>query len=251
MTSKSKPTMNPTVEDEVGDAHTNPNAQPNANDISVPWSEIFSRHEAVLCSHLEMLSMVKEQIAPEVNGFQTVSSMVNKTVLAMNQLKIARKHMVSKTATPSTSSSSNSSNPTQSTDTEANTRKKRRRISRDTDTDRPGATDETRAPKRYRDSSFQPSTEQDGEFVSFSLGTEDISAEVQRRLKIKEEQRLKKENPKADKRKRDSLASDEGESPITSRPRRKRFRLGTAYQRSSDLADNDAGSPNKKRRTSP
>lgn len=58
-------------------------------------NQIFSRHEAVLCSHLEMLSMVKEQIAPEVNGFQTVSSMVNKTVLAMNQLKIARKHMVS------------------------------------------------------------------------------------------------------------------------------------------------------------
>ena len=57
--------------------------------------QIFSRHEAVLYSHLEMLSMVKEQIAPEVNGFQTVSSMVNKTVLAMNQLKIARKHMVS------------------------------------------------------------------------------------------------------------------------------------------------------------
>lgn len=59
------------------------------------YDQIFSRHEAVLCSHLEMLSMVKDQIAPEVNGFQTVSSMVNKTVLAMNQLKIARKHMVS------------------------------------------------------------------------------------------------------------------------------------------------------------
>lgn len=57
--------------------------------------QIFSRHEAFLCSHLDMLSMVKDQIAPEVNGFQTVSSMVNKTVLAMNQLKIARKHIVS------------------------------------------------------------------------------------------------------------------------------------------------------------
>ena len=57
--------------------------------------QIFSRHEAFLCSHLDMLSMVKDHIAPEVNGFQTVSSMVNKTVLAMNQLKIARKHIVS------------------------------------------------------------------------------------------------------------------------------------------------------------
>jgi hypothetical protein len=116
--------MNPTVEDEVDCSHSpeaTPKGNPNANN-TVPWSEvclrkartenmdvlrrtatdrlylfdqIFSRHEAVLCSHLEMLSMVKEQIPPEVNGFQTVSSMVNKTVLAMNQLKIARKHMVS------------------------------------------------------------------------------------------------------------------------------------------------------------
>ncbi|CRL20793.1 unnamed protein product [Penicillium camemberti] len=249
MTPKFKPAMNPTVEDEV--AHgvpANPNSNPNPDGTPVPWSEIFSRHEAVLCSHLEMLSMVKEQIAPEVNGFQTVSSMVNKTVLAMNQLKIARKHMVSKNATPSSSSSSN---PTQSTETEANTRKKRRRISRDNDTARPERADEIRAPKRYRDSSSQPTPEQDGEFTSVSLGTEDISAEVQRRLKIKEEQRLKKENPKADKRKRDSLVSNEGESSITSKPRKKRLRLENEHKRHGELMDNDADAPKKKRRRSP
>ncbi|KAJ5506692.1 hypothetical protein N7453_005649 [Penicillium expansum] len=245
--------MNPTVEEVSDDGHATPNANPNANEPPVPWSEIFSRHEAVLCSHLEMLSMVKDQIAPEVNGFQTVSSMVNKTVLAMNQLKIARKHMMSRTATPSTSNSSNSSNPTQSTDTEANTRKKRRRISRDNDTVRPGPgpTDEMRAPKRYRNSSSQPTPEQDGQFASTSLGTEDISAEVQRRLKIKEEQRLKKENPKADKRKRESLVSNEGESPIAPKPRKKRLRLENGHKRYGDLVDNDADSPKKKRRKSP
>ncbi|KAJ5515803.1 hypothetical protein N7527_007363 [Penicillium freii] len=247
MTPKSQPAMNPTVEDEVVDDVPNPNSTP-ANDTPVPWSEIFSRHEAVLCSHLEMLSMVKEQIAPEVNGFQTVSSMVNKTVLAMNQLKIARKHMMSKNATPSSSSSSN---PTLSTDTEANTRKKRRRISRDNDTARPERADEIRAPKRYRDSSSQPTPEQDGEFTSASLGTEDISAEVQRRLKIKEEQRLKKENPKADKRKRDSLVSNEGESPVASKPRKKRLRLENEHKRHVELMDNDADAPKKKRRRSP
>ncbi|CAG8903565.1 unnamed protein product [Penicillium egyptiacum] len=216
--------------------------------------QIFSRHEAVLCSHLEMLSMVKAHIAPETNGFQTVSSMVNKTVLAMNQLKIARKHMMSRNATPPSSSSSSfssSSNPTQSTDTEANTRKKRRRISRDNDTARPDPTDEIRAPKRYRDSSPQPKTEQDGQFMSTSLGTEDISAEVQRRLKIKEEQRLKKENPKADKRKRDSLASNEGESPIASRPRKKRLKLENGNKRHGDSVDNEADSQKKKRRKTP
>jgi hypothetical protein len=40
-----------------------------------------------------MLNLVKEQVAPEV--IQTVSSMVNKTVQAMNQLKVARKLTVS------------------------------------------------------------------------------------------------------------------------------------------------------------
>lgn len=39
--------------------------------------------------------MVKGQIAPGVDAFQTVVSMVNKTVQAMNQLKVARKQMVS------------------------------------------------------------------------------------------------------------------------------------------------------------
>ncbi|KAJ5356804.1 hypothetical protein N7517_011413 [Penicillium concentricum] len=245
MTSKSKPTMNPTVEDEVDDANADSKASSNANDTPIPWSEIFSRHEAVLCSHLEMLSMVKEQIAPEANGFQTVSSMVNKTVLAMNQLKMARKHMMSKNAIPSTSS-----NPT-STDTEANTRKKRRRVSRDNETACPEPTDEMRAPKRHRDSSSQPTTEQDGEFTSTSLGTEDISAEVQRRLKIKEEQRRRKENPKPNKRKRDSLVSNDGEASIASGPRKKRLMVTNAHKRHGDLVDNDVDSAKKKPRKSP
>ncbi|KAJ5952755.1 uncharacterized protein N7479_011168 [Penicillium vulpinum] len=249
MTSKSKPAMNPTVEDEANDTNPNPKdtPTPNANE-TVAWSEIFSRHEAVLCSHLEMLSMVKEQIAPDLNGLQTVSSMVNKTVLAMNQLKVARKHMMSKNATPSISASSNT---TQSTDTEANTHKKRRRVSRDKDTAHPEPTDEMRAPKRYRDSSSQPTPEQEEEYTSISLGTEDISAEVQRRLKIKEEQRLKRENPKADKRKRESLVSNEGESSVGSRPRKKRLMIAHGHKRHGDLMDNDMDSAKKKRRRSP
>ncbi|OQE44571.1 hypothetical protein PENCOP_c002G01501 [Penicillium coprophilum] len=251
MTSKSKPAMNPTVEDEVDNADanlkSNSNGNSNTNDTPVPWSEIFSRHEAVLCSHLEMLSMVKEQVASEVNGFQAVSSMVNKTVQAMNQLKVARKHMMSRNTTPSTSSS----NHTQSTDTDTNTRKKRRRVSRDNETVRPEPTDEMRAPKRNRDSSSQPATEQEAEYTSTSLGTEDISAEVQRRLKIKEEQRRRKENPKPDKRKRDSLASNDGESAMASRPRKKRLMVSNAHKRHGDLMDNDGLSAQKKLRISP
>lgn len=47
---------------------------------------------------MEMLTMAKGQIDPKVEAFQTISSMVNKTVQAMNQLKIARKQMVSELA---------------------------------------------------------------------------------------------------------------------------------------------------------
>lgn len=55
-----------------------------------------------------------------------------------------------------------------------------------------------------------------------SMETEDISEEVQRRLKIKEEKR-KKRNAKPEKRKRDSLASNGSTSSpgTTSKPRKK------------------------------
>lgn len=56
--------------------------------------QIFSRHEAILASHLEMLDAVKSQIAPNGEAFRTVSSMVTKTMQAINQSKVARKQMV-------------------------------------------------------------------------------------------------------------------------------------------------------------
>ncbi|KAJ5782511.1 hypothetical protein N7457_004285 [Penicillium paradoxum] len=236
--------MNPTVEDE-NDSH----ASPNSEGAPIPWSEIFSRHEAVLCSHLEMLSMVKGQVASQADGFQAVTSMVNKTVQAMNQLKVARKHMMNKNS--SASSTSSPFNPAQPADIEANTRKKRRRVSREKDT-RSEPIEEVRAPKRYRDSSSQPPIGQDEDFGSISLGTEDISAEVQRRLKIKEEQRRRKENPKPDKRKRDSLASNDGASSAAPRPRKKRLRMETVHKREYDsMLDNETDSPKMKRRKTP
>jgi hypothetical protein len=42
-----------------------------------------------------MLTQVKAHTATEGEAFQAVTSMVNKTVQAMNQLKLARKNMVS------------------------------------------------------------------------------------------------------------------------------------------------------------
>lgn len=62
-----------------------------------------------------------------------------------------------------------------------------------------------------------------------SLDTEDISGEVQRRLKIKEEKRRKKE-AKPEKRKRgrerDSLGSNGSASSLGGAKPRKRFKLG-------------------------
>ncbi|CAG7926657.1 unnamed protein product [Penicillium olsonii] len=191
---------------------------------------------------MEMLGLVKGQIAPEVDAFQTVSSMVNKTVQAMNQLKVARKQMMNKSA------NSSSSTPNQPhTDAGANTRKKRRRVSGEQEQTRaaaevtPESSREMRSAKRVCDAPSQPPPEQDRHVTPTSLGTEDISAEVQRRLKIKEEQRRKRETPKHDKRKRDSLASNDGASPgATTRPRKKRAKTDSDRKRSGELEENSS-----------
>ncbi|KAJ5295649.1 hypothetical protein N7508_010470 [Penicillium antarcticum] len=204
------------------------------------WNEVFTRHEVVLSSHLDMLIQVKAHTATESEAFQAVTSMVNKTVQAMNQTKLARKNMMNKN---NSSSSSSRSTPQTQQDTAANTRKKRRRSSQketicpNTETPpRDPSTDEARSSKRYRDVS-QPSEGDEGDVTSTSLGTEDISAEVQRRLKIKEEQRRKKDNPKRDKRKRDSLASNEATSPVVLRPKKKRVRVENERKRGGEVGD--------------
>ncbi|KAJ5558442.1 hypothetical protein N7535_008653 [Penicillium sp. DV-2018c] len=259
MTSKSKPAMNPTVEDETNSHGANP--------MPIHWSEIFSRHEAVLCSHFELLNMVKGQITPEPDALRAVSSMVNKTIQAMNQLKVVRKHMMNSkshertitedgaylsphlrrvpkntdidmtasenTTTSSASTPSNPSNPPHSTDSETNTRKKRRRVSREKEPTRPDPEVEVRSSKRSRDTSFQSQTQEDDYTTSTSLGTEDISAEP-------------------DKRKRESLASNEDASPAAKRPRAKRLKMDRVRKREADMElENGAVSPNSKRRKSP
>ncbi|TQB76726.1 hypothetical protein MPDQ_007121 [Monascus purpureus] len=60
--------------------------------------------------------------------------------------------------------------------------------------------------------------------VEASPETEDISAEVQRRLKIKEERRKKRNIPKSEKRKRESLLSNASFSEGTSKPERKKVK---------------------------
>ena len=133
-------------------------------------------------------------------------------------------------------------------------RRKRRRVSREKEPvqPEPEPAEESRSSKRARDASSQSPFEQEGDVTSTSLGTEDISAEVQRRLKIKEEQRRKRETPKQDKRKRDSLASNDGASPseATCRPRKKRAKMSNERKRGSDSV-NEIDTLSKKRRKTP
>lgn len=103
--------------------------------------------------------------------------------------------------------------------------------------------------KQPRDAAPHPTPGLDEDVTSTSLETEDISAEVQRRLKIKEEQRRKRETPKQDKRKRDSLASNDGaSSSTTTRPQKKRAKMDSARKRSGEL---EAETPKKKLRRTP
>ena len=127
--------------------------------------------------------------------------------------------------------SGNTATP-QSTDTETSSRKKR---SRNENGDAPmqyhppTPEDDTRASKRRRD--FIQADARNSSYTSSGSGeTEDISAEVQRRLRIREERRRKKENAKPEKRKRDSLASNDGASTGGATHRKKRAR-----RTSSDL----------------
>ncbi|KAJ5537060.1 hypothetical protein N7513_010246 [Penicillium frequentans] len=200
------------------------------NGSPIPWAEVFSRHETVLSSHLQMLDEVKGHVSDD-EALRTVSSMLNKTIQAMNQLKVVRKHTLNKQtsdnpfqSTSTTSKTRAAESPTsQSTDTEHNARRKRTRTDKDIE---PRVSndpiDEARASKRKRDiPSYQHPID-----TPDANETEDISEEVQRRLRIKEERRRKKESSQPEKRKRDSMISNESTSPGPSRHRKKRIRVG-------------------------
>jgi hypothetical protein len=93
---------------------------------------------------------------------------------------------------------------------------------------------EDRASKRKRDIASHPAAE-DFHQTPGSLETEDISEEVQRRLRIKEERRRRKDETKSEKRKRESLLSNESASPGNSKHRKKRARTGNDSKRDSEI----------------
>lgn len=117
-----------------------------------------------------------------------------------------------------------------STDTGASTRKKRSRAEKDEDVTslkheintQYDSTEDVRASKRKRDTASYSGVDEDQHNASGTTETEDISEEVQRRLRIKEERRRRKESARPEKRKRGSRLSNESASPGASNRRKKK-----------------------------
>ncbi|KAI9930427.1 hypothetical protein ASPWEDRAFT_171055 [Aspergillus wentii DTO 134E9] len=239
--------MNPTVEEAPDEVRAGPNTRgSSAENPQFSWPEICSRHESVLSSHLEMLNSVKDQVLSDADAFRTVSLMVEKTNKLVTQFKVIKKQFVNRPNVfgamldqPSLSKAQSghlSSNSTQPSDAQAtsaphSTRlkegKKRSRKSQESmeiDTNGPiyAHTEGVRKHKRKRLDLAIPGNDEDVRNVTpVSMETEDISEEVQRRLKIKEDRR-KKRNAKPEKRKRDSLASNGSVSSPGERTRPKK-----------------------------
>ncbi|KAJ5257015.1 hypothetical protein N7478_013119 [Penicillium angulare] len=179
-----------------------------------------------------MLDEVKNHLSSDDEAVRAVSTMVNKTVQAMNQFKMVRKHMLNTKSSdcPSTSKTNGPGTPSSPpSDKEPTTRRKRSRTEKDTTVvdsqwqPSPIVLDDPRASKRKRDTQSTPHPDYSQPLyheAPESHETEDISEEVQRRLRIKEERRRKKEVPQSAKRKRESM------SPGSSRRRKKLAKVG-------------------------
>lgn len=157
--------------------------------------------------------------------------------------------------TPYSSSSSSKMNerPTatpQSTETESSCRKKRSRTEKagtDMQNQLPTPEEDPRASKRRRDLIEEDA--QNAHYASSgSQETEDISAEVQRRLRIKEEKRRMRQKTKPEKRKRESLISNDGASTAEANHRKKRARhTSRDLKRNGEpLVDNEADGKTKR-----
>ncbi|KAE8375817.1 hypothetical protein BDV26DRAFT_266902 [Aspergillus bertholletiae] len=172
-----------------------------------------------------MLNVVQRNVS-NGDALQMVSGMIEKTNRLMTQFRVVKKHLISRNfETPSdrpmatsneyrTTSTSSSRDSSKRRRSHSKERKKRSRVETDsmevegesTDTVPAGA---VQCYKRKRLDIAMPGDEDDVRNVTpVALETEDISEEVQRRLKIKEEQRRKRiAKPEKQKRKRDSMAS--------------------------------------------
>ncbi|KAL4750500.1 hypothetical protein BDW72DRAFT_175787 [Aspergillus terricola var. indicus] len=224
------PPLNPTV-DEVHDERDS-NDDARGTDFRLSWPQICSQHDSVLSSHLNMLRSLKGQVSADPDAYRLISSMIERTQKLVMQFEGVKKHIVPRT----TRSSGSNSGPRPSSDLRSRVdeamlrkRKKRNRISNEMEPVREPQLPvlEVQPAKRKRVDMAISGADQDvRDVMPVSLETEDISDEVQRRLKIKEEQRRKRDaKPEKRKRNRDSLASNVSTSSLSSSKPRKKYKL--------------------------
>ncbi|OJZ82459.1 hypothetical protein ASPFODRAFT_51344 [Aspergillus luchuensis CBS 106.47] len=215
------------------------------------WPEISKQHDIMLSSHLEMLHQLKSQVHSHGEEFQLVSNMVDKTKRLIAQFDILKKRVVPKlnTTTPESDTRSSESMSTSNSRKELKKEQLKRHADHMYDPEEDGGAASAAAgiqdpltarflavhsSKRKRIDEFIPGADEDIRRSSpLSVETEDISEEVQRRLKIKEEQRKRRETSKVDKRKRDSLTSNGSTSSARTGTKhtRKKARIGTKWNR--------------------
>ncbi|GFF33083.1 hypothetical protein IFM46972_03768 [Aspergillus udagawae] len=259
--------LNPFVEDISDEANGNHQSKNyDAQRKLFSWSEICNRHESVLLSHLEMLNGVKNQVVGDGDSFRLVSSMAEKTNRLVMQFRVIKKHIMNSrnpfagvpeavvSGTSHSISDSSQSNGSKERERGGGTHK-RARADEDAQEDVDVMQAEvqlmqaqesrayaaiSRSSKRKRLDLAIPGAEQEvADVMPVALETEDISEEVQRRLKIKEERR-KKRDAKPEKRKRDSLASNGSASASSpggvARPRKKKVKTISGAEREGRAA---------------
>ncbi|PYI02800.1 hypothetical protein BO78DRAFT_410381 [Aspergillus sclerotiicarbonarius CBS 121057] len=242
---------NPTVEegDDASDVGQGGRA-PKTEQFQHSWPEICTQHDFILSSHLEMLQQVKTQTRPDGQAFRLVSDMLEKTSRLMAQFNVLKRQVLNASSpesdtAPSETAFGNQVPRSESMSTSSYQAGLKRALVNDDESEeeggtaagifgtkatRPVAVPSTRSHKRTRLEKSIPGADEDVRNVTpVSVETEDISEEVQRRLKIKEEQRKKRGTSKADKRKRDSMTSNgSASSPGTmTKHARKKAKVGT------------------------
>ncbi|PYI34006.1 hypothetical protein BP00DRAFT_468261 [Aspergillus indologenus CBS 114.80] len=228
------------------------------------WAEVCAQHESLLASHLALLQQVQGEVPSNGDASRLVTNMLERTKKLMMQFKIikgkfgSRKLFQSKPwiiedepnfvignlnaeKTLHSNSGSDPSSSRRTSDSSGNGLRARDRVKRaraeasERDEETNAAVlnaenmstfaDPARHHKRKRLMKVLPGCEDDVRSITpVSIDTEDISEEVQRRLAIRDEQRKKRSNAKAEKRKRDSMTST-GSAPSpgcpTKQPRKR------------------------------
>ncbi|KAL7651817.1 hypothetical protein ACMYSQ_009150 [Aspergillus niger] len=246
-----KSTQSPKMEQQDKESHNGGSGKaPETKQFQHSWPEISKQHDNMLSSHLEMLHQVKSQLHSHGEELQLVSSMVDKTKRLIAQFDILKKRVVPTAPESDTRSSESMSTSSSRKDLKKEQLKRHAHHMHDSEEDGGTTAGGTTAAedhdpltarslavhssKRKRIDEFIPGADEDiRSFSPVSVETEDISEEVQRRLRIKEEQRKRRGTPKADKRKRDSLTSNGSTSSVrtaTKHPRKK-ARVGTKWNR--------------------